>query len=37
MAGRHKGYFYYSFFVPWCLSGEMEKVLTKKQKIKKKK
>jgi hypothetical protein len=27
---RHKGYIYYSFFVPWCLSGKMEKVLSKK-------
>jgi len=24
---RHKGYIYDSFFVPWCLSGRMEKVL----------
>jgi len=30
MAGRHKGYIYYSFFVPWCLSGRTEKVLSKK-------
>jgi len=22
---RHKRYIYYSFFVPWCLSGRMEK------------
>jgi len=29
-APRHKGYIYYSFFVPWCLSGRMEKVLSKK-------
>jgi hypothetical protein len=27
---RHKGYIYYSFFVPWCLSGGMEKVLPQK-------
>ncbi len=27
---RHKGYIYYSFFVPWCLSGRMEKVLPQK-------
>jgi hypothetical protein len=30
---RHKGYIYYSFFVPWCLSGKMEKVLLKKHRI----
>jgi hypothetical protein len=27
---RHKGYINYSFFVPWCLSGRMEKVLPQK-------
>jgi hypothetical protein len=27
---RHKGYIYYSFFVPWCLNGRMEKVLPQK-------
>jgi hypothetical protein len=27
---RHKGYICYSFFVPWCLSGRMEKVLPQK-------
>jgi hypothetical protein len=27
---RHKGFIYYSFFVPWRLSGKMEKVLSKK-------
>jgi len=29
---RHKGYIYYSFFVPWCLSGRMGKVLPQKAK-----
>ena len=28
---RYKEYIYNSFFVPWCLSGRMEKVLSKKQ------
>jgi len=27
---RHKGYIYDSFFVPWCLSGRMDKVLPQK-------
>jgi len=27
---RHKGYIYYSFFAPWCLSGRMEKVVPQK-------
>ncbi|RZB37859.1 MAG: uncharacterized protein SRB2_00961 [Desulfobacteraceae bacterium Eth-SRB2] len=27
---RHKGYIYYSFFAPWCLSGRIEKVLPQK-------
>ncbi|MGB2927394.1 MAG: hypothetical protein WBB70_00625, partial [Desulfobacterales bacterium] len=27
---KHKGYIYYSFFVPWCLSGRIEKVLPQK-------
>jgi len=27
---RRKGYIYDSFFVPWCLSGRMEKVLPQK-------
>jgi hypothetical protein len=30
---RHKGYIYDSFFVPWCISGRMEKCChTKTQK-----
>jgi hypothetical protein len=27
---RHKGYIYYFFFVPRCLSGRIEKVLPQK-------
>jgi len=27
---KHKGYIYYSFFVPWCLCGEKKKVLPQK-------